>query len=406
MNTKYIYIILGLLGTFFWLSCEKMENTYKEFVGDGETVYLQKADSIKTRGGDKRIELSWLIMSDPKVSRYKVFWNNNRDSVENTFVNNEGVDTLRVMLTDMREDVHSFKIFTYDDKGNSSVAANAIGRVYGDMYQASLLQRAYKSILRDEADMIINWAEADNTVAFVKFEYLDNLKNPKVKIGSRDAKSDTLKNFLPGGTFKYRTAFLPDSLALDTFYTSYNSYIETKYMIELDYSLFQDAKLSDDSNIPRNNWNFSTLWLRNRDYMRLDPAKLPGLSLPNWFTIDLGMKYSLAKFMVYPFATNKNFLFRLGMPKTFEIWGTNNPSTDWNDWTLLGSYEITKPSGLPLGQVNQVDIDVASAGIAFKFSGQDENASFRYIRFKTLTTWSGDVDTVLNYLRFFGQPKE
>ena len=192
MNTKYIYIFIGVILSIFWLSCEKIEDTYKEFVKDGETVYIQKADSIKTRGGRNRIELSWLITSDPKVSSYKILWNNDRDSVENTFTNTEGVDTGRVMLTNMREDVHNFKIFTYDKKGNSSVVANAIGRVYGDMYEASLLQRAYKSIERNDDDMVINWSEADNTVAFMEYKYLDNSDNPIVKLGDRDAKSDTL----------------------------------------------------------------------------------------------------------------------------------------------------------------------------------------------------------------------
>ena len=403
MNTKYIYIFTSVLLSIFWLSCEKIEDTYKEFVKDGETVYLQKADSIKSRGGKNRIELSWLITSDPKVSSYKILWNNDRDSVENTFTNTEGVDTGRVMLTNMREDVHNFKIFTYDNKGNSSVAANAIGRVYGDLYEASLLQRAYKSIARINDDMVINWAEADNTVAFVEFKYLDKSDKTIVKIGHRDAKADTLLNFPPGGDFNYRTAFLPDSLALDTFYTSSNSYVETKYMIELDYSLFQNADLSDDSNIGKYSTKLSTLWLKTKDYIWLDPTKIPNLSLPNWFTIDMGKQYSLAKIIVHPFAKNKNFLYRLGMPKEFEIWVTNTPTTDWKDWTILGNFNITKPSGLPLGQSDQADMDYAAGGIEFKLKDMD-GKGFKYIRFKTVATWSNDPDIILNSLRLFGQP--
>ncbi|MDD4591224.1 MAG: DUF4998 domain-containing protein, partial [Parabacteroides sp.] len=64
-------------------SCENIKDTYEEFIKDGEIIYVAKADSIKVRSGKNRLELSWLLLSDPNVAKYKVFWNNNRDSIEN-----------------------------------------------------------------------------------------------------------------------------------------------------------------------------------------------------------------------------------------------------------------------------------------------------------------------------------
>ncbi|SHF87991.1 protein of unknown function [Mariniphaga anaerophila] len=226
MNTKIIYFIVVLSMFSTLMSCEKMEDTYFEFVKDGETIYVGKADSVKTRGGNNRIELSWLLVSDPKVNSYKVYWNSRRDSIENTVTKTTAVDTVRVLLTDIREDVHNFEIFTYDKDGNSSVAVSTIGRVYGDNYKASLLQRTYKTINRSDDNLIVKWSEAPNTLLFVEIQYTDNMGNMVKKFVPGETEVDSLKNFPVGGSLQYRTAFLPEPEALDTFYTSFNTITE------------------------------------------------------------------------------------------------------------------------------------------------------------------------------------
>jgi hypothetical protein len=223
MNTKIIYFIAALSLFSILMSCETMEDTYYEFVKDGETIYVGKADSVKTRGGNYRIELSWLLMSDPKVSSYKVYWNNRRDSIENSVTKTIEVDTVRALITDIREDIHNFEIFTFDKDGNSSVVASAIGRVYGDNYTASLLQRTYKAITRSGDDLIVEWSEAQNTLLFVEVQYTDAMSNPVKQFVLGEAEVDSMSNFPVGGTFQYRTAFLPEPEALDTFYTSFNT---------------------------------------------------------------------------------------------------------------------------------------------------------------------------------------
>ena len=70
------YFLLLLLAATAFQSCKKMDDIYREFYESGETVYVGKADSIKVRGGNERVELTWLLLSDPKVASYKVYWNN------------------------------------------------------------------------------------------------------------------------------------------------------------------------------------------------------------------------------------------------------------------------------------------------------------------------------------------
>ncbi len=227
MKIKRLIHISGALFLFLLFGCEKMEDTYYEFVKDGEITYVAKADSIKVRSGYNRIELTWLNMSDPKVSGYTLFWNSDRDSLQNTIVNTDGIDSVKVMLTNMREDVHNFRIIQFDELGNSSIPATAVGRVYGDNYRASLLQRTFASIKRSGTDLVVNWSEADNTVVFVEVKYVDSLDGQVIKNVAGEVLADTLSNFPTGGSFEFRTAFMPDTTAIDIFYTDYSQYTES-----------------------------------------------------------------------------------------------------------------------------------------------------------------------------------
>jgi len=222
MEKSITSIIFALLITLLLTACTDMADTYQQFTKDGETIYIAKADSIKAAGGEYRIGISWLV-SDPKVYSYKMYWNNHRDSLVNTITKTNGIDTVRIMLNGMREDVHQFDIFMYDKSGNSSVRAFAIGRVYGENYQTSLLTRTYKSIVRKGTSAIIQWSESAATVLRVEVEYKDATNIQRSRFVPKEVQLDTLKNFPVGGTLRYRTAFLPEPAALDTFYTSFTS---------------------------------------------------------------------------------------------------------------------------------------------------------------------------------------
>lgn len=224
MKVKIYYqlTILGLLIFSSFLACEKMEDTYREFYEMGETVYIGKADSIKTAPGKNRLELSWLLLSDPKVNSYKVYWNNRRDSMEGTVTKTAGVDTVRLILENMEEDIHHFQIFMYDKLGNSSISSSAIGRVYGNNYLKSLLQRPYKSVFKFEENIIFEWLEPEETVLFVEVQYPDETGSVKTRYISNTTANDTLFNMGETGEIRYRTAFLPEPMAIDTFYTNYD----------------------------------------------------------------------------------------------------------------------------------------------------------------------------------------
>jgi hypothetical protein len=125
--------------------------------------------------------------------------------------------------------------------------------------------------------------------------------------------------------------------------------------------------------------------------------------LPQWFTIDFGQKILINRFK--EFQAPSSHLYTGSGVKTFELWGSNDPDADggWNNWQLLGKFNSFKPSGLPLGQASAADKQYANVdGEDFEFSDNLPPA-VRYLRFKTLETYSSSGQVVLMELTFWGQ---
>jgi hypothetical protein len=127
----------------------------------------------------------------------------------------------------------------------------------------------------------------------------------------------------------------------------------------------------------------------------------PGRVFPIHFTFDLGVTALLSRFKLWG---RTNVPYDIGNVKEFEVWGTaESPSPDgsWEGWTKLLDGESVKPSGEPVGTNTAEDVEVFSAGEEFSFPLG--NPPVRYIRFKTLSTWSGVTYTHIVEMSFWGQ---
>ncbi|HLT86082.1 MAG TPA: DUF5000 domain-containing lipoprotein [Sphingobacterium sp.] len=150
-----------------------------------------------------------------------------------------------------------------------------------------------------------------------------------------------------------------------------------------------------------------SLWTGStQDYFFLQ-AK-PDLTFPLWLTIDLGQAAIFSRLRVNQVSHNNatNWLFTNGSPRTYEVWGSNNPSSDgsWDSWTKLGDFESIKPSGLPLGTLSNEDMAVARAGEDFLFPKPPMTEAYRYIRFNITSTWGNIPIIRISELTFWGQP--
>ncbi len=211
-----LLLLICVLATF---ACTKMDD-YKKYTNGKELSYAGKADSLRAFSGKNRIKLSWKLMSDPKITKAKVFWNNKADSVEVAIKRTSGVDNINVVLDKMKEGNYSFEIVTLHDDQVRSVPAYISGRVYGANYEMTLLNRGLQSTaLLANNGYRMTWGLLESTALGVDITYertngtVVNYKVPPTE------NVTTLTTVKKPGEIRYRTFFKPDTLSIDTFYS-------------------------------------------------------------------------------------------------------------------------------------------------------------------------------------------
>lgn len=216
--------LLPILTASFVFSCGKMDDTYREFLSDGETTYVAKADSLKIRSGRERVQLEWLVMSDPKVKGYKVLWNNSVDSIVNDFNREVDGDTVRLIIDNLKGGVYEFEVFQFGTKGTRSVRASITGRSYDSSYESYLPNRTVESIdFNEDEQLTLSWNKYNNQdMLGIDFYYMSSEnKEVNMKIPPNELQT-SLVDYKKGTEITYRTMYKPDSLSIDTFYSGFN----------------------------------------------------------------------------------------------------------------------------------------------------------------------------------------
>lgn len=220
LNVMFALMVCALIVVL--PSCMK-EDDYKKFTEGGEISYTGKLDSIKVFSGRNRVVIQGLLIADPKVTKCVIYWNNRADSAVIPVTRTENVDTLKVELRNMLEGVHNFTIYTYDNLGNQSVPTYKSGRAYGDRYISSLSNRPINNAFTDEAGLTsIEWGVMDRLSGIFATDvtYTDASNEKKVLRIPVDSALTRLDNFKEKTDIQFRTMFIPDTLSIDTFYTT------------------------------------------------------------------------------------------------------------------------------------------------------------------------------------------
>lgn len=231
MNNRYRqygYYAGFILVLFCLGACTKMNDTYHKFWENGEKIYPASPDSLSAFSGRNRVELSWLIIGDPSLTKAIIYWNNETDSLVMPIksASSGSADTMKVILDNLPEGAYSFDIYTYDKYGNRSVVGNVVGKVYGDSYASSLLTRIVDNNSFLDDTLHIEWGDAaDASSLGVELRYTDMSGIVRTRLVKADADTTVIPGFDLSAShyFTYRTLFLPDSTAIDTFYTKYDS---------------------------------------------------------------------------------------------------------------------------------------------------------------------------------------
>ena len=67
MKKIYLWLLLPLL---IFGGCESLEDTYKDYAGDGPIRYLVKCDDLDVKAGWNRLVVSWKSVDDPIIDKW------------------------------------------------------------------------------------------------------------------------------------------------------------------------------------------------------------------------------------------------------------------------------------------------------------------------------------------------
>ncbi len=280
MQTAKSYVILSLCLIAAFGACRKMDDYKEKYLSEGSITYAGKVDSLKAHPGDGRIMLSGLLIADPKITELRIYWNNKADSFVLPITRSAGIDTVRPILK-LEEGVKTFTINTFDKLGNRSVDVTITGRVFGDVYKSLLLNRTIKDGLNAGDSVTLDWNVLDASTGALGCElrYTDNANSLKTIFVKRTDTRTVLKNYKLGSKFNYRTLFLPDTLAIDTFYSKYQD-VDVKADVTPLYikNAGPGFANSDGGN---NRWQTPADWITTAD-VRNTGGDIGGLDAGSW----------------------------------------------------------------------------------------------------------------------------
>jgi hypothetical protein len=221
MKLSHFYFICIMLLICVFSACSDMNDLHDQYLRQGEFIYTGHVDSAKCFAGNNRILLRYWT-SDPKAKKLLVYWSSRSDSLLLDIPEKNIRDSTEVYITNMEEGSYYFELFTFNKElKNRSVAYNIEGNVYGSSYQATLRDRGIKSISYDAATekLIIYWSGAIQNSVGNEITYRSNTDEIISKWVLPNDKETLLENI--SNDVNYRTAFLPETNAIDTFYTDW-----------------------------------------------------------------------------------------------------------------------------------------------------------------------------------------
>ena len=211
--------------TTIMFSCTDMDEFHEKYIDNGEIIYSKKLDSLYSRAGNRRIEFTAFISNAFNVKKIEVLWDKGNQSKSFDYVKKYKIDTVTLLIDELEEGAYEFEIQSKDAEGNVSVKLFAFASAYGETYQKNLAPRFVNSFSFNGINGILNWsigAESDRGTEVV----YTNTSNEEVSVFvPEDVASVELSNFSSAGAVKYRTMYVPESTAIDSFPSDWKDFV-------------------------------------------------------------------------------------------------------------------------------------------------------------------------------------
>jgi hypothetical protein len=258
-----------------------------------------------------------------------VYWNGGLDKQSIT-VPASASDTVLVeeFIPNMGEQSYSFDVRTIDGYGHQSLKTTGSGASYGDFFRSNLLQRRINGVSINEklSQVQITWGVAAENLERTEIRYTAVDNETKVIKVKPDESLTSIADAADGSPFEYRSLFLPEPTAIDTFAMEWESTIApvvffdrtTWVVLQVSDERADDgggkATLIDD--------NRSTYW---------HSMWGPNIPPPHWAIIDMQNSLrNITRIETWRRANNGN-------SKTVQYFVSDDPDPDAATWVQIGS---------------------------------------------------------------------
>lgn len=217
---KRVLISISIF-SFLFLSCSDMNDLHDIYLERGERIYVGKLDSAYVYPGKERIKLRYWP-SDPRATKMIIYWQNRNDSLMVNIDPELVGDFSDVIISSLPEYDHIFELVTMTDQfTNKSIPFTVNGSVYGEQFQSITTNRVIKEVLHDTLSnqWTINWLGKVEYGIGSEIIFNSTEGDQKEIYAPMSENEIVLENVQ--SELRYRTLFLPEPDAIDTFYTDF-----------------------------------------------------------------------------------------------------------------------------------------------------------------------------------------
>lgn len=334
-NIRHLLLLASMiLQLFIAMSCETLRDTYSDFLGDGERVYVGKIDSIQIFSGYERVRVEGLMYFAKTAKEVVVEW---EDQTLVTPLDGLGkYDTLKIDINNLSEGSKNFTVYTRDAENNLSVKTEIFCEVYGPLYIKTLIPRSVASIkVLPSRELEITWNEPETNVVDVTLEYIDNSGNKQSSVVDNKTSVTVLDDWKPESELTTYTRVLPKETDLDILTLEKMSYTTPFFTKEVNTTSFE--KVADPYVAAgETDWGGKEKGLFDND----ESTFINGNGLPNHVSYDMGRPIALVQGkLVVPQPDAADAVWA---PVKSEIWGLSGFTEDLTDDMIKSKYPDIK----------------------------------------------------------------
>lgn len=197
--------ILALLPVL--VSCGRMDDVYKEFLDDGDEIYLAKLKEVEVFSGEGRVMFVIPPQTDPRITGVHFSWDNDARTEDVAISIRE---TNEIILENVSDGSHIFYLQSTDGRGHKSVSVSLSASAYGESFLSALDQAEILSAARNSEGYGFFQIHHASIMYYqgMELSYADLSGKEKTILVPRGTNTLFVYDF-GGDSFSYRSVYVP-----------------------------------------------------------------------------------------------------------------------------------------------------------------------------------------------------